>query len=1267
MRRYPSSWTNTLARLGFQRRRRPRRRRDPLGRTARIEQLEPRQMLSGNVNTLLDDTIAGNGLTSLREALVGGGSVTFDSSLNGGTIALTNQLTISNTVTITGPGAGQLTIDAQRLGRVFQVTGGGNATISGLTVTGGGNVTLGGGIYSQGNLTLQSVVIDHNTCSINGGGIFSSGGSLQLIDSTVSYNTAIWGGGANVGSSDTTTGVLIQGSTFHHNTADYVSGWQGSGSGGGLFIAGTATNVPLSIVNSTFSSNYARQAAGMYVNGANTRLSITNATITANEATIDSGLVGGIITSGALVTLNNTILAANISDNGSLLDAYAINGGAITGSYNLLGQPHQTVTLAGGTNDLIGTQNDPLEPLLAPLGGYGRPTMTHLPLPGSPAIDKGDNAFNEGSLDQRGAGRQIDDTTAASANGSLSDIGAVEADNRYAVGDFNGDGRQDELRYSPLLKTLIVAESAPTAAGWEVSLWGALPPLATGSWDGFTVGDFNGDGRDDVLVKKSTDNGWSIAVSDGSAFFVHDLGISGAWAQQFVGDFDNDGADELLARTGVGATWQVIQYDDVRGGQLVSAGSSMNDAAFAVIYVGDANRDGRDDLISRANTSQPWFVSLSNVTPQGTGSMAGNISWGNWFNAGYDPGTNTLDVDKPYDDVLNAFAWVYNNVELELYPGLMKGPEATEQTKAGNDWDQAALLEEKLSALGVDAKIAYGTVTVAASEAEQWLGVTSLAAAAIVISSLMDGNVSYDLSAATVTFKHAWVQAQLPGSGGLSAVYVDPSWKFKDRQAGLPISSTSNLSGANHNLGVFDEFEYLALDPNADQRLPVEFFADQLSEYLAVTQPGMSVADVAYDGPILTQDFAKLPVGLASGVTLASSVTTYDSLGEIVGNSTARQQLLHWATITVLKNGTQQLWSHPIYVPQDSLKSIQITFAPNVGSINNVSAIAGENSSQFWSRLVIDDAVVAKSTVASAQLSSSDSFTIKIEHFAPDLLVDSAIPTRWDRAGASAVSFERKAGQIIAVGLDANQYSRETLAAMQSALLTSIAGHSTEASLLPDVDDLASYAGAKYWYDFNRYGKAISHLTHAIGGRQWVGSGIVAADPLLLLDPQGADVLIDFLPFGMAPRNFGVDLPNINYGVYSVDTGLLNREGWQLVGYNSSALEHNIVQEVISAGSVSTMKGLQRTFRNNLGLNAQNNPLPGSDRVLVLKSTMVNGVRRVDHLFNWHAGAFCDHWQPRDGNQSGLSDRRLGPASLPQCVHEYRQRHLDHPERYQHG
>jgi hypothetical protein len=87
------------------------------------------------------------------------------------------ELSIDKDLTISGPGAGNLLIQRSTAGgtpdfRIFNVVWG-DVTISGLTVSNGRD-DVGGGIYTQGDLTLNDCTVSGNFASESGGGIFNT-------------------------------------------------------------------------------------------------------------------------------------------------------------------------------------------------------------------------------------------------------------------------------------------------------------------------------------------------------------------------------------------------------------------------------------------------------------------------------------------------------------------------------------------------------------------------------------------------------------------------------------------------------------------------------------------------------------------------------------------------------------------------------------------------------------------------------------------------------------------------------------------------------------------------------------------------------------------------------------------------------------------------------------------------------------------------------------------------------------------------------------
>ena len=436
MRRFASSWSGTLSKLGFRRKRnRCKNRHGVYHRRPSIESLEPRQLLSITVNTLVDENNGYSvGSSSLREALAhaaalpGDDTLNFDPSLTGGTIKLNSALYVDSNVAIIGLGIDKLTINAQGVSRVIEVAGGKNVSLSGLTLKGGGQVDIGAGVLNFGNLTLDRVHVTENSTSRttpytdSGGGIYSLYGSLHITNSTFDFNKARWNAGIGFYANETTDVFEISGSTISNNTARDLEGYGGIA---GLGIYSHVVNATFKMTNSTVSGNSAPSYAGVFV-AWNAGLTIVNSTITENAA---MSTTGGIYASdsNSQVTLYNTIVAGNHdnSSNGTHRDL-----GRNSGSFNSASS-NNLIGVVGGSgltspNGIVGNESVPKDPGLTPLGDYGGPTKTHALLHTSEAVDAGLYAkATEFDIlsDQRGYHRFIDQNNIAS---NTIDIGAYE-------------------------------------------------------------------------------------------------------------------------------------------------------------------------------------------------------------------------------------------------------------------------------------------------------------------------------------------------------------------------------------------------------------------------------------------------------------------------------------------------------------------------------------------------------------------------------------------------------------------------------------------------------------------------------------------------------------------------------------------------------------------------------------------------------------------------------------------------------------------------
>ena len=403
---------------------------------------------------------------SLRDAL---GAVTDDDTIvfaSGltGTINLDageGELEIGSDIVLQGPGADLLTVDAGGNSRVFYVCGGPDTEISGLTIT-GGSAAQGGGLYDEcGNgTTLRSVVVTGNQATSNGGGLYSNG-SITIIDSVISNNSAdSTGGGLEVSGDLIMSGSVVSGnssycgggarvsgditisySTFDMNQSAFTGGGLCSvanggsititgstfsnnvanGHGGGIEIEGTSNTVL--IANTTITGNGAVSGGGVHA-GAYNDLTLAQDTIVGNSATSNDALYSGggvhVVTYLGSLTLSGTIVSGNSAASGPAdigfgNAQYAVNS-PMNADDSLLGDVDSRLTVNGSGNILS------TDPGVAALANNGGPTKTMALLTTSAALDAGPTTvftFPGNANDQRGEGfpRIV---------GTKADIGAFE-------------------------------------------------------------------------------------------------------------------------------------------------------------------------------------------------------------------------------------------------------------------------------------------------------------------------------------------------------------------------------------------------------------------------------------------------------------------------------------------------------------------------------------------------------------------------------------------------------------------------------------------------------------------------------------------------------------------------------------------------------------------------------------------------------------------------------------------------------------------------
>ena len=194
------------------------------------------------------------------------------------------------------------------------------------------------------------------------------------------------------------------------------------------------------------------------------------------------------------------------------------------------------------------------------------------------------------------------------------------------VGDFNGDGRDDLLVRRHDGRWLYYPMRGRHVIGAERG-WASLP--RSPDWRMAGVGDFDADGRDDVLLRH-VDGSWRLFPMDGRKVVterVSEPAFSGtAWRLVAVGDFDADGRSDVLLRH-LSGRWS---YERLVGDVVLKGtpGLLPRDWNWRLTGVGDLDGDGRDDVVLR-HRSGAWrnYTALDGRTVDVTPPWPSDFAW----------------------------------------------------------------------------------------------------------------------------------------------------------------------------------------------------------------------------------------------------------------------------------------------------------------------------------------------------------------------------------------------------------------------------------------------------------------------------------------------------------------------------------------------------------------------------------------------------------------------------------------------------------------
>jgi hypothetical protein len=248
------------------------------------------------------------------------------------------------------------------------------------------------------------------------------------------------------------------------------------------------------------------------------------------------------------------------------------------------------------------------------------------------------------------------------------------------LGDFDGDGKADVLWRNTLTgENLVYLTATPFGAGPHYALQ-TINYVTDMNWDIAAVGDYNGDGKDDIFWRNNAtgenlvymmngaaisyvdhppplDVAWKIVPatisgltsrtgmlwrnsSTGEVYYwstpyyspsSHSVAVvDPQWVIAGVADFDRDGARDMLWRNQT--TGEVYLYTMDRLGNVLSTGpvTTVSDLTWKIVGVGDYDGDGAADILWRNSaTGENYLYLMDGRTIRQAGALPGlpDLNW----------------------------------------------------------------------------------------------------------------------------------------------------------------------------------------------------------------------------------------------------------------------------------------------------------------------------------------------------------------------------------------------------------------------------------------------------------------------------------------------------------------------------------------------------------------------------------------------------------------------------------------------------------------
>ena len=490
-----------------------------------------------------------------------------------------------------------------------------------------------------------------------------------------------------------------------------------------------------------------------------------------------------------------------------------------------------------------------------------------------------------------------------------------------------------------------------------------------------------------------------------------------------------------------------------------------------------------------------------------------------------------------------AFAFVYDNVDWQSYGGVVKGASGALNERRGNDWDQALLLRDLLTAQGYQAQLEWGRVSIPIKRAMNLAGTEDPLQAANLLATAGFDSVALTQNGVPVLIQmtHAWVRALIPyvpnrgATGGTADTWVrmDPSFKKYKYQAGIEIPIP------------WSEDEYLQ---TSAVRAPNDFFGDKLWAYIRANNLTCNnLSQVPKTGAIQAENFPFIPATLNVRLDQIAGVAAEPPAAMMQTVSIAVSDPQFGDVLTTYSANLADLWGRKLSITFPPATADDAAIVASYGGLYNTPAYLVH----LKAVIAIDDQTVAEGGSAAAGADLSLDLSFHDPRFGND-------STHHDIVAGESMTEVFDSGRTPDSLISKRMQRLQQLVAQQPADDAQRAAIETEKlnlvglRYMQEVDDAFDFATGVRW-------------------QRWVKSAFEG------LVSQRINVSYNFVgsAIRLSPADHNIDVTRLVVGIVPIQNDVSRRlNTMALAGLHSSYLEGAIWEELESQQGISATKAL---------------------------------------------------------------------------------------------